>query len=133
MNKIKKTLLTASFAIPMMGMSADYPWLTFKMADGSELSVASEGLAINYLDGYLQLKSATEDQSLSCEEINSMKFTTVPASVEGISNILSYEAEYFDLSGKKVGKFATVDEARNALPSGIYIAKSKDNSIKLIF
>lgn len=133
MNRIKKTLLTASFAIPMMAMGADYPWLTFKMADGNEMSVASEGLTINYIDGYLQLKSTTVDQSILCEEVKSMKFSATPVSVDGISDILSSEAEYFDLSGKNMGIFTTVDDARKDLPSGTYIVRSKDKTIKLIF
>ncbi len=117
----------------MMAMGADYPWLTFRMADGTEMSIASEGLAINYSDGYLQLKSSTVDQSISCQEVKSMKFTTSPAAVDGISDISSSEAEYFDISGKNMGVFATVDDARKALPSGTYIVRSKDKTIKLIF
>lgn len=133
MNTIKKTLLTAFFAIPMMAMGADYPWLTFKMTDGSEMSVAAEGLAINYNEGSLQLKSATVDQTIASDMVASMRFTTAAAAVEGITDLMNTEADYFDISGKLAGRFSTSDEARKALSSGTYIVRSNGKTIKVIF
>lgn len=133
MKRVKKTLILAALVSPMMAVAADYPWLTFNLADGTEMSVAAEGLAINYNEGNLILKSATVDQLLTTDQVRSMRFTTIPAAVEGITDVLSAEADYFDLSGKKAGRFATSDEARKALPSGTYIVRSKDKTIKVIF
>lgn len=133
MKKTTKALILAALASPAMAAPADYPWLTFRMADGTELSVAAEGLAINYADGNLLLKSATVDQTLASEQVASMRFTTSSAAVDGITDIISAEAEYFDLSGKKAGHFASSDEARKALPSGTYIVRGKEKTIKLIF
>ena len=133
MNVIKRTLIIAAIASPMMATAADYPWLTFKMADGTEMSVAAEGLAINYSEGHLLLKSATVDQLLATDQVLSMQFTTSASAVDGIKDILSVEADYFDLSGKKAGRFTNSDEARKALSSGTYIVRSKEKTIKLIF
>lgn len=133
MNRVKKTLILAALASPMMAAAADYPWLTFRMTDGTEMSVAADGLTINYSDGNLLLKSATVDHILATDQVQSMMFTTIAAKVDGIADILSAEAEYFDLSGKNVGRFNTSDEARKVLPSGTYIVRSKENTIKVIF
>ncbi len=132
MNKIK-SLILAACAFPAMAYAVDYPWLTFSMTDGSEISVAAEGLTINYSEGNLLLKSATVDQSLATNQVASMRFTTFEAGVEGINDILSSEADYFDLSGKKAGRFSSSEQARKILPSGIYIVRTKDKTIKVIF
>lgn len=133
MKKLKKTLILAVLAFPMMAAAADYPWLTFSMADGTEMSVAAEGLAINYSEGNITLKSATVDQTLATDLVKSMRFTTSAAAVEGITDLMDQEADYFDLSGKKSGRFTSSDEARKALPSGTYIVRSNDKSLKVIF
>ncbi|MDE6511227.1 MAG: hypothetical protein K2L00_03930 [Muribaculaceae bacterium] len=130
---MKKTLILAVLAFPMMAAAADYPWLTFSMADGTEMSVAAEGLAINYSEGNITLKSATVDQTLATDLVKSMRFTTSAAAVEGITDLMDQEADYFDLSGKKSGRFTSSDEARKALPSGTYIVRSNDKSLKVIF
>lgn len=133
MKKAKKTILLAVIVCPMMAAAADFPWLTFRMVDDTEMSVAAEGLAINYNEGNLLLKSATVDQTIATELVKSMRFTTTSAAVEGITDLLTAEADYFDLSGIMVGRFASSDEARKALPSGTYIVRSKDRTIKIIF
>lgn len=132
MKNLKKTLILAAVAWPLAA-AADYPWLTFSMADGTDMSVAADGLAINYSEGNLTLKSATVDQTLATELVKSMRFTTSDAAVEGITDLMNQEADYFDLSGKRAGKFVSSDEARKALPSGTYIVRSNDKSLKVIF
>lgn len=133
MNILQKTLIAAACVFPMMATAADFPWMTFKMNDGTEISVASEGLSILYAEGNLLLKSPTVDQNIATNQLVSMKFTTTPAAVDGIDATMTNQADYFDLSGKKAGRFATADEPRKALPSGTYIMKSKEKTIKIIF
>ncbi len=132
MNKIK-ALILAACSIPTLSYATDYQWLTFQLTDDTEMSVASEGLAMSYNAGMLHLKSATVDQSLETQLIKSMKFTTIPAGVEGVKDVVASEAEYFDASGKKMGIFQSLEEARKSLPSGTYIIRGKDKTIKVIF
>ncbi|MDE5847908.1 MAG: hypothetical protein K2H71_11225 [Muribaculaceae bacterium] len=133
MKKLKRAFILTALVSPMLAAAADYPWLTFKMTDGSEISVASEGLAINYSDGNLLLKSTTVDQTIPSDQVKSMRFTTSIDAVDEMTDILSSEADYFDLSGIKTGRFSSSDEARNALPSGTYIVRSNKKTIKVIF
>lgn len=132
MNKIK-SLILAALAFPMIATSANYTWLTFQMSDGSDISVAAEGLSINYTDGNLLLKSSTIDLSLATDQVRSMRFTAFEAGTDRIIDILSSEADYFDLSGKNAGRFTSSEEARKVLPPGTYIVRSKEKTIKLIF
>ena len=133
MKKLKTAFILTALVSPMLAAAADYPWLTFRMTDGSELSVAAEGLAINYADGNLLLKSTTVDQIIPSDQVKAMRFTTSTDAVDEMTDILSSEADYFDLSGIKVGRFSSSDEARNVLPSGTYIVRSNKKTIKVIF
>lgn len=133
MKKLKTAFILTALVSPMLAAAADYPWLTFRMTDGSELSVAAEGLAINYADGNLLLKSTTVDQTIPSDQVKAMRFTTSTDAVDEMTDILSSEADYFDLSGIKVGRFSSSDEARNVLPSGTYIVRSNKKTIKVIF
>lgn len=130
MNKLKQTILAAAMTLPVMSMAADYPWLTFRMADDTEISVSADNLAMNYKDGYLQLNSSSVDKAIPVDQIKSMKFTSYSA---GIQDIIDAQAdgEYYNLSGICVGRYSSVENARKALPSGIYIVKSEKKTFKV--
>ncbi|MDE7096538.1 MAG: hypothetical protein K2O47_03500, partial [Muribaculaceae bacterium] len=106
------------------------PWLTFKMTDDTELSVASDNLTINYEDGYLHLLSTSAEQSIPVDQIKSMKFTQSPAAVINVTDSISGNAYYYNLSGIMVGHFSSVEDARKALPSGMYIVKTDSKTFK---
>ncbi len=50
-------MIAAALALPIMALAADYPWLTFRMADDTQFSVPAESLSMNYSDGNLHLTS----------------------------------------------------------------------------
>ncbi len=131
MKKNKLAIIIASLAFPASAIAADLPWLTFRMADGTELSVAADNLSINYKDGNLILSSSTVEKILSVDQINSMRFTASSAGVEDVTDIQPAAGEYYDLSGIKVGRFSSVDEAREALPSGVYVVRSGEVTFKV--
>ncbi|MDE6337840.1 MAG: hypothetical protein K2L34_14855 [Muribaculaceae bacterium] len=66
-------------------------------------------------------------------EIKTMQFTSFSAGVEGVYDFQSVEADYYTLSGNNVGRYKTLDEARKALPSGVYVRKGSGNTCKVIF
>lgn len=131
MRKFKLILFGAALMLPSLASALDYPWLTFRMTDESEMSVAAENLSINYMDGNLILSSSTVDKTIATDQIKSMRFTATPAAVENIIDIQSAAGEYYNLSGIKVGKFASIEDACKALPSGIYIVKSESKTYKV--
>ncbi len=110
-----------------------YPWLSFKMADATEISVVAADLEIRYADNLLHLSSASVNQTLPVDQILSMSFSSTATGLGETLASDSPEAEYFTLDGVAAGHFATPDEARAALPSGIYVAKSASATIKVVF
>ena len=122
--------MAIAFAIPLLAAGADYPWLTFRMADDTEISVAAENLNMKYLDGYLHLSSSNENRTIPVEQIKSMKFTSHSSGIKEIEDMES-DADYYNLSGICVGRFSSVKEARKALTSGIYIVKSERKTFKV--
>lgn len=119
--------------LPMASFAADYQWLTFRMADNSEVSVAADNLSINYRDANLYLKSATVDQTIAVAQIKTMRFTSSAAGINDVDANLPCEADYYTVSGVKVGRFTSIEDARKNLPSGIYVTKGEGKTFKVIF
>lgn len=133
MRRLKCWAVAAVFLSPSLSYASDFPWLTFTMNDHTEISVASDNLAMNYMDNNLVLKSATVDQSIPVAQISSMEFTSSPS---GIKDMLAGDGKssvFYNLSGVKVGKFTSLKEARESLPSGVYILRNEKTTHKVIF
>lgn len=131
MNKLRQIAIATSLALPFVAVAVDFPWLTFSLSDNTEMSVPSGNLFMSYKDGILLLSSDGLNESIPVENIKSMKFSTTSSGVNDILDNHNAEAEYYNLSGIKVGKFNSIDEARKALPAGIYIAKGKVKTFKV--
>lgn len=124
------------FAIfsPAFMRAGEYSRLTFTLVDNTELSVASENLSINYSNGELYLTSNTVDQVIPVENIRSMKFTNLTSDIDNLAEEKAIgEKDFFTISGSKVGTFGSIDEAREKLPSGIYLISDGSNTLKVIF
>lgn len=133
MNFVNKLIAGAMLMSPTLTTSAaEFPWLTFVMADETELSVAADNLSLNYADGNLLLTSQSANETLPTAQIKSMRFTSTPASVDAIGVEASFTADYYTPSGISVGRFGSIDEARDMLPAGIYIVKCEQKTFKLI-
>lgn len=134
MNRLKLFIVGATVMLSLTSFAVEYPWLSFVMMDNTEISVAADNLSINYSDKTLTLKSATVDQSIAVDRIKSMQFRSDLSGIDGI-NIDGAEepATYYNTSGIEVGSFASVEEARESLPAGIYIVKNSVKSFKIIF
>lgn len=111
----------------------DFPWLSFKMKDASEITVAADNLTMNYSDGNLLLTSPTVSETLPVADITSMVFTNREAGIDEINVALSENGYYYTLDGVKVGEFTSVDDGRRSLPSGMYIVRTESKSFKIIF
>lgn len=118
----------------MTSQAANYHWLTFRMTDGTEMSVAADNLEATYTDGYLQLSSSTVNQTIKTSDIKSMRFTEEDAAgIDTIDTDGDTSADYYTVAGVNVGRFQSPDAARETLGSGTYIAKSKTKTFKVIF
>ncbi|MDE5997543.1 MAG: hypothetical protein K2G77_04945 [Muribaculaceae bacterium] len=131
MIKIKLTLIAATLLMPIFTYAEAFPWLTFRMADDTELSVASENLTINYKNGNLILSSSIVDKTIPANQIKSMRFTSTSAGIIEVNDRKSTAGDYYNLSGLKVGRFSSTKDAGNVLPSGIYLVKNEGKTFKV--
>lgn len=132
--KIFKSLLL-TYAVLSSGMlsAAEFQWLTFKLSDSTELSVAAKDLSMNYSDGNLQITSGQVNQTLPVNTIKSMRFTTEATGIESIIPAANQTASYFNMDGINVGTFKSIDDAQKVLPSGCYIGVNESGTFKVIF
>lgn len=133
MKPMKILAIAACLCASSQMWALDFPWLSFKMKDASVVTVAADKLVMNYSDGKLSLTSGNVNETLSVSDISSMNFSDQPAGIEDVNMVLSEQATYYNLGGIEVGKCSTVDDARRALPSGIYVARTATKTFKVIF
>lgn len=115
-------------------MSAlEFPWLSFKMNDATEITVAADNLVMQYADGNLTLSSETVNQIIPVADVISMKFVDKWTGIDNINDAFCQPTVYYTLAGIEVGEFPSASEARRALPSGTYIVKSPSGALKIIF
>ena len=134
MNHLKQLCVATAMSLPMVLQAANYNWLTFRMTDGTEISVAADNLEADYAAGYLHLSSNTVNQTFKASDIKSMRFTEENAAgIDGIDADGDTTADYYTVTGVKAGRFRSPDAARETLGSGTYIAKSKTKTFKVIF
>lgn len=122
-------LIISSFGVSVMN-AADYKWLTFTLADDTEISVASDNLRLSYSDGSLQLTSLSVNKTLPVASLKSMRFTSSSSGIQEIES--SGNLEVYTLQGVKLGEYTKLDEVRNVLPAGIYVVKSEKQIVKII-
>ena len=134
MKQIKNLLTVCLLTVPAVLSAEVYPWLTFRMSDNTEISVPSPNLKIDYNDRVLHVSTPAVTTDISIDKVKSMQFTSSSSAVDKISDGSESGAmEFFNVSGVKTGSFGSLEEARKALPSGVYIIKNGEKSRKAIF
>lgn len=115
---------------------ADYPYMTIRQTDGTEISVGSDGLRFNIdEDGYLVVNSTDGTMKLPLTGLASMEFTEQPAGVytAGMEMLPDGPVKVFSTSGVALGSFDSPEEARCALSEpGVYIIKSNTGTCKIV-
>ena len=131
-NKLLTLFLASGIILPMAASATDLPWLNFRLADDSEVTVASDNLKITYSDGELHLQSSTIDRILKVADLRSMYFSETSAA-ETISADPESALTFYTTDGVEVGHFPDFEAAKKSLPSGLYIARGASKTIKVIF
>ena len=122
---MKKQIMTMMVMIASVTAQAendDYPYLTFKTADGAKTSISTASLTINIQDGKLKAGS----MELTLADLSKMYFSTSDETTgieEVTTTTLDETADIYDLQGRKVTK----DQMRR----GIYVVKTKSGIRKV--
>lgn len=110
----------------------DYPYLTFQSQDGTEHSMAVESLVLTVADGQLTLTNDETTLVLTLNDLAKMFFADSPTGIVDVeSNAVQGAVDVYSLSGQRVGRFASADEAKTTLGSGVYVVKSKSVTQKI--
>lgn len=131
---MKKILLSAALLIGSLSAMADYEYMVFTYADGTQTALLAEGLVIN-VDGSSLAITNTEGESIEVDasELVSMQFSDVDPA--GVETILAGDSAWdvYNLEGVYAGRFNSLNEARSALAKGIYVIRNQEGeTIKLV-
>lgn len=126
-------ILTMAMCSGMLAHADDFPYLTFEQADGSELAFDVESLEMYFDGGTLYVQNASGSKSLAVSDLKRMYFSSVADGVTEISaSPKSTSISAYDLTGKYVGQFASVNQLQTALPKGIYVVKQNTKTSKIV-
>ena len=109
----------------------DYPYLVLEGADGTQTSVSVQSLSLTPDEGSLVARNAEGIRSLPLAGLSKMYFATTPTGIVPPVRGEEEEVEVFSLSGLPAGVFENAVKAQQALPRGVYIAKTRSKTFKM--
>lgn len=131
---MKKILLLILTLVTVSVVHAhDYPYLAFRTVDGSLRFVSVASLTLTVSDGNLVVRNADGETSFQLDNLDAMYFTSDATGITiSTSATQSGEMEVISVSGTYVGKFASVEDAKEVLPDGIYIIRHNGTVKKIV-
>ena len=129
---MKKLFLTLLAVIAVLTMRADgYPYLLFKTADGTIHAMSVESLTMEISGSQLVVTNSEETQTFTLSDLDKMFFYENTTGIDEIFSTESGEVSVFTIMGIYVGKYPDANEALKLLDKGLYILKTKSNTVKI--
>lgn len=129
---MKKLFLTLLAVIAVLTMRADgYPYLLYKTADGTIHAMSVESLTMEISGGQLVVTNSEETQTFTLSDLDKMFFYENTTGIDEIFSTESGEVSVFTIMGIYVGKYLDANEALKTLDKGLYILKTKSNTVKI--
>lgn len=130
---MKKLFLTLLAVIAVLTMRADgYPYLLFKTADGTIHAMSVESLTMEISGSQLVVTNSEETQTFTLSDLDKMFFYENTTGIDEIFSTESGEVSVFTIMGVYVGKYPDANEALKTLDKGLYILKTKSNTVKIV-
>ena len=136
MKRLCLILLGLTF-VSIMKADGEFPYLTFVGSDGTVTSLGVESLEMTVTeDGNLVAVNGDGSKTFTLTSLAKMYFSLsdestasgiTMAEAEGTTG----EVEVFTLTGISLGKFADSAKAKASLEQGVYILKSKSETLKI--
>ena len=119
-----------------MKADGEFPYLTFVASDGTVTSLGVESLEMTVTeDGNLVAVNSDGSKTFTLTSLAKMYFSTGDESTaSGITMAEAEgteEVEVFSLTGIFLGKFTNSAKAKESLEHGVYILKSKSQTLKI--
>ncbi len=129
---MKKLFLTLLAVIAVLTMRADgYPYLLFQTTDGTIHAMSVESLTMEISGGQLVVTNSEETQTFTLSDLDKMFFYENTTGIDEIFSTESGEVSVFTIMGIYVGKYPDANEALKLLDKGLYILKTKSNTVKI--
>ena len=129
---MKKVVLTFFAVLAMLNVRADeYPYMIFQTTDGTIHAMAVESLNMEINNGQLVATNNEETQTFTLADLNRMFFCDDTTGIDEVFSADTGEVSVFTVTGVFVGKYPNANEAVNALNGGVYLLKTKYNTIKI--
>jgi hypothetical protein len=130
---MRRFLVFIAFACCMghAAKASDYKYLVLQKTDGTTVSLRATGLTFTFADGYLVASDNTvvELKSLQKMFFSNDELTAIEALVADPS--VSGDVEIYTTAGALVGRYGSVERARQALSQGVYLMKNGEKTIKI--
>lgn len=108
-----------------------YPSLTLQTTDGTNCFLSTEALVITFADGQLVATNNDGTQSFDIASLSKMFFAEETTGIDESATASDGTVEAYTLGGVLMGRFASCDEAKTSLRSGVYVMKSKNQTKKI--
>ena len=129
---MKKLFLTLLAVIAVLTMRADgYPYLLFQTTDGTIHAMSVESLTMEISGSQLVVTNSEETQTFTITDLDKMFFYENTTGIDEIFSTESGEVSVFTIMGIYVGKYPDANEALKTLDKGLYILKTKSNTVKI--
>lgn len=129
---MKRLLLTLFIVVTsLMARADDYPYMIFQTTDGTIHAMAVESLNMEINNGQLVATNNEETQTFTLTDLNRMFFCDDTTGIDEVFSDDAGEVSVFTIMGIYVGKYPDANEALKLLDKGLYILKTKSNTVKI--
>lgn len=129
---MKKLFLTIIIvAAGLIARADEYPYLVFQTTDGNNTTMSVESLSMTISNGQLVVTNNSETKTFTLTELNKMYFSEDFVGINEIFTTDNGEVDVYSVMGIHIGKFDNANEAVNALNAGVYLLKTKSNTVKI--
>lgn len=129
---MRHAILFLALLSAMAVRAADYKSLVFQTSDGTT-AVDLSSLVLTVADGKLVAANASGMQTFDLATLSKMYFSTEEAT--GVKSVTTDGKAspllVYDLSGRKVGSYASLEAAKSVLRQGVYVVRQNDKTFKI--
>lgn len=129
---MKKLLLTVCAALAsFIIMASETDLMIFEMHDGSKQSIFSTNLTMTFADGLLNATDGTQSLSIPLNTVRAFYFGS-QSGVGSVSIPENQAIEAYSVAGVHQGTFKSLQDAKAALPTGLFILKAGHETNKVV-
>lgn len=129
---MRHAIITGLLLSALTAQASDYKTLVFQTTSGTT-AVDLSSLVITVSDGKLVATNMSGTETFTLTDLSKMYFSTETSGIEKLeSDSNTSSLLVYDLSGRKVGGYASLDAAKASLKHGVYVIKQNSKTFKIV-